>query len=118
VDIAAGNLNAKDWQDEARQIIERTVSCLIASILVNSQMTFQQMALYYKNWPLAATCVSSSQVDSSACNNAPTLSEFDKHCESLLSNDSEESWASELWHYLGDMEQDVKKDMDILNGGR
>ena len=27
-EIAAGNLDAKDWQDEARQIVERTVSLL------------------------------------------------------------------------------------------
>ena len=33
VSIAAGNLNAKDWQDKVKQIVERTVSCLIASIL-------------------------------------------------------------------------------------
>jgi len=26
-EVAAGNINAKDWQDEARQIIENTVSC-------------------------------------------------------------------------------------------
>ncbi|KAF8155661.1 hypothetical protein B0H34DRAFT_850373, partial [Crassisporium funariophilum] len=37
-EIEAGNLNAKDWQDEARQIVERTVSCLIVQLFVNSQM--------------------------------------------------------------------------------
>lgn len=26
VEKAAGNVNAKDWQDEARQIVEKTVS--------------------------------------------------------------------------------------------
>jgi hypothetical protein len=26
-EIAAGKPNAKDWQDEARKIVERTVSC-------------------------------------------------------------------------------------------
>jgi len=72
------------------------------------------MALYYKNRPSAATRITSSQADGSARNNAPTLSEFDKHCESLLSNDSEEGWASELRRYLGDMERDVKKDTDIV----
>jgi hypothetical protein len=29
VEIAAGNLNAKDWQDEARKVVEKTVSILI-----------------------------------------------------------------------------------------
>jgi len=28
-EIEAGNPNAKDWQDEARQIVEKTVSCPI-----------------------------------------------------------------------------------------
>jgi hypothetical protein len=27
-EIEAGNLDAKDWHDEAKQIVERTVSCL------------------------------------------------------------------------------------------
>lgn len=28
-EIAAGILDAKDWQDEAKQIVEKTVSCLV-----------------------------------------------------------------------------------------
>ncbi|KAF8958255.1 hypothetical protein BDZ97DRAFT_1668780, partial [Flammula alnicola] len=32
-EIAAGNANAKDWQDEARQIVERTVSHPVISTL-------------------------------------------------------------------------------------
>lgn len=72
------------------------------------------MALYYKNRPSAATHIASAQADGSAPNNTPDLSEFDKHRESLLSDDSEEGWASELRRYLGDMERDVKKDTDIV----
>jgi hypothetical protein len=31
-EIAAGNVNAKDWQDEAKQIVENTVGYLISLI--------------------------------------------------------------------------------------
>jgi hypothetical protein len=71
------------------------------------------MALYYKNRP-SATLNPSSQADDPVCNSAPALSEFDIHRESLLSDDSEEGWASELRRYLGNMERDVKKDTDIV----
>lgn len=30
-EIAAGNLDAKDWQDEAKQIVENTVSAPLVS---------------------------------------------------------------------------------------
>jgi len=43
-----------------------------------------------------------------------TLSEFDKHHQSLLSDDVEEGWSSELRRYLGTMQRDVKKDTDIV----
>jgi hypothetical protein len=43
-----------------------------------------------------------------------TISEFDKHRESLLVDDAEEGWASELRRYLGTMQRDIKKDTDIV----
>ena len=55
-EIAAGNPDAKDWQDVVRQIVEKTVAGASAHI----------------------------------------LSDFDKHCETLLKADMEEGWASEL----------------------
>lgn len=45
---------------------------------------------------------------------APTLSEFDKHRETLLSDDAEDGWASELRRYLATMQRHVKKDTDIV----
>jgi hypothetical protein len=48
---------------------------------------------------------------------APILSEFDKLRETLLTDDMEEGWASELRRYLSTMQQDVSKKTD-LNGGR
>ena len=42
------------------------------------------------------------------------MSEFDKHRETLLMDDAEEGWASELRRYLGTMQRDVKKDTDLI----
>jgi hypothetical protein len=70
-----------------------------------------QMAEYYKNRPTAATTnVPTNQDDAKM----PTMSEFDKHRETLLSNDATEGWASELRRYLRTMQRDVKKDTDIV----
>src|SRR5271155_403658 len=46
------------------------------------------------------------------------VSEFDKHRESLLSDDLEEGWASELRRYLGTMQRNVKKDTNIVEWGQ
>jgi len=40
--------------------------------------------------------------------------EFDKHRETLLSDDAEEGWALELRRYTKMMQRDVKKDTDIV----
>jgi hypothetical protein len=68
------------------------------------------MAEYYKNHPsIVPTASSTSDPDLSV-----TVSDFDKHRESLLSDDAEEGWASELRRYLGTMQRDIKKDTDIV----
>ncbi|KIM36033.1 hypothetical protein M413DRAFT_57964, partial [Hebeloma cylindrosporum] len=94
-EIAAGNLNAKNWQDEARKIVERT------------------MAHYYDNRP-PAPGTKKSAGNPSASAEARVLSEFDKHRETLLADDAQEGWASELRRYLGTMERDVTKDTDLI----
>lgn len=70
----------------------------------------EQMVTYYKTRSLPAT------PNAAEINNATSLhvSEFDKHRETLLSDDAEEGWASELRRYLGTMQRDVKKDTDIV----
>ncbi len=73
------------------------------------------MVKYYKTRPSAIAIAKES-----AGNNNPTssttcnLSEFDKHREKLLSDDTEEGWASELRRYLAGMQRDVEKDTDIV----
>jgi hypothetical protein len=72
------------------------------------------MAEYYKIRP-AVVAVRDMPVDEGvASTQALTLSEFDKHRESLLADDAEEGWASELRRYLKTMQRDVKKDTDIV----
>ncbi len=53
-EIAAGNLDAKDWQDEAKQIVKNTVSpiCFGCDFL-----TCKQMAQYYKTCPSTVAIV-------------------------------------------------------------
>jgi len=46
--------------------------------------------------------------------NASNISEFDKHRETLLTGDAAEGWASELCRYLGTMQREVTKDMDVV----
>ena len=69
------------------------------------------MVQYYNDRPITAP-------NAAAVNPAPgearTLSEFDKHRETLLSDDAEDGWASELRRYLATMQRDVKKDTDIV----
>jgi hypothetical protein len=70
-----------------------------------------QMAEYYKNRPTAAATSTSTNRDDAEMH---TMSEFDRHRETLLSDDATEGWASELRRYLGTMQRKVKKDTDIV----
>jgi len=70
------------------------------------------MAHYYATYPTVNTAVPSASDEGDAA--TETISEFDKHREALLSDDSEEGWASELRRYLKTVEQGVKKDTDIV----
>jgi len=73
------------------------------------------MAEYWKTRPSAIITASHSSVNEKTTSKAPrTLSEFDKHRETLLSNDAEEGWASELRRYLSTMQRDVEKETDIV----
>jgi hypothetical protein len=69
------------------------------------------MAEYYKNRPtFTPTVVMEDDVEI-----IPTeMSDFDKHRNTLLMDDAEEGWASELRRYLGTMQRDVKKDTDLV----
>jgi hypothetical protein len=69
------------------------------------------MAEYYKNRPIPEVDVN---MENDGEINATEMSEFDKHRKTLLMEDAEEGWASELRRYLGTMQRDVKKDTDLV----
>jgi hypothetical protein len=66
------------------------------------------MAEYYRNR------TSNTDPERVTENNATELSDFDKHRQTLLMDDAEEGWASELRRYLGTMQRDIKKDTDLV----
>jgi hypothetical protein len=72
------------------------------------------MFQYYNSRPIAARNATVNPVPGEA----PTMSEFDKHRETLLSDDVEDGWASELRRYLATMQRDVKRTRISLSGGR
>lgn len=67
------------------------------------------MAEYYDTRPSVVASNTTPDPDTSV-----TVSEFDKHRESLLSNEVEEGWVPELRRYLETMHRDIKKDADIV----
>ena len=74
-----------------------------------------QMAEYYKNRMSSTTVnINMEKEGHGEGSKANEMSEFDKHCKTLLMGDAEEGWASELRRYLGTMQRDVKKDTDLV----
>ena len=69
------------------------------------------MAHYYSTRPCVITVPNVSDEGEVA---SEDVSEFDKHRETLLSDDAEEGWAPELCRYTKTMQRDVKKDADIV----
>ena len=70
---------------------------------------------YYQNHPsTVATLNRSTQTQAATSGKTSTMSEFDKHYETLLSNNMEEEWASELIWYLSTMQWEVTKQTDII----
>jgi hypothetical protein len=80
------------------------------------------MAEYYAYRPAATTlnvtgpAVNVKNDPGGAATSTETvyISEYDRQCDALLSNDLEEGWASELRRYLGVVERGVKKDDDLV----
>ncbi|KIM34758.1 hypothetical protein M413DRAFT_33043 [Hebeloma cylindrosporum] len=73
------------------------------------------MAHYYATYPTVNAVPNTSDEGDAA---TETVSEFDKHRETLLSDDAEEGWASELRRYLKTVERSVKRTLISSNGGR
>jgi hypothetical protein len=71
------------------------------------------MAQYYADRP-SVTRQTLATRESSVSADAPVLSEFDKLRETLLTDDIEEGWSSELRRYLSTMQREVTKDTDLI----
>jgi hypothetical protein len=67
---------------------------------------------YYQNHPLIITTLNKPQAATSS--KTLILSDFDKHCETMLSKDIEEGWAAELQQYLNTMLRNVRKQTDVI----
>lgn len=94
---AAGNLNAKDWYDEALQVVEKT------------------MEAYWKDRPLAPA--TAPPTPSAASPDDTIESEFDRHRRILHQRALQEhdaGWAAELRRYLKDIFDDVTKETDVI----
>ena len=68
------------------------------------------MEEYYSTRPSVKTTPIASDSDPTI-----TVSEFDKHRETLLLNDVEEGWVPELHSYLETIQRDITKDADIVD---
>ena len=101
-----GNPDAKDWQDVARQIVEKTMShCFFVDRDGDSDSIDPDGTLL---------CDTPSPYSDELTAGAHILSDFDKHRETLLEANTEEGWASELRRFQCAMHQDVTKYTDLV----
>jgi hypothetical protein len=114
---AAGNYNAKNWQDEAQQILETAVSyvCFRSTCLLEHYLR-HQMEEYWRRRPRAPSMApsASNSVDVTVSSHVSFLSEYDRYRQTLVATEDDEGWAAELRRYLKDMPADVTKDTDIV----
>ena len=109
---AAGKHNAKDWQDEARKILEKTVSGVFVFTYI---LTTSKMETYWNTRPKPLPEPPTDPANNANLDLSSHLSEFDRHRQSLVAQeDQEEGWAAELRRYLKDMPANVTKETDIV----
>ena len=70
------------------------------------------MSRYYNDCPPAVPVQRGTGTQ--VADDVDEVSEFDRHCKTLLTADAEEGWAAELRRYLGTMQWDVTKNTDIV----
>ena len=97
-----GNLDAKNWQDEARNILENTVSIQLHSIRSRPDLKLEhtQIENYYQQRPgrnPSGTTSSTAEKEGTAT----VLSEYDRYRQTLV-NDDNEGWTSDFRRYLKD----------------
>lgn len=72
------------------------------------------MAQYYNQRPVTIPQRANPENPTAEVREVRVLSEFDKLRETLLTDDAEEGWASELRRYLHTMQRDVTKETDLV----
>jgi hypothetical protein len=109
-DRAAGNKHAKNWQDEARKVVEREVShCVIeCAVLMNYTI---QLELYWKSRP---HCNATPLMSAATSRSTSLSSDFDLYHQTLVATDHVEGWEAELRRYLNDMPADVTPETDVV----
>ncbi|KIL54327.1 hypothetical protein M378DRAFT_47482, partial [Amanita muscaria Koide BX008] len=100
---ARGNKDARNWQDEAQKLVETT------------------MRLYWKSRPSAQrTDVQESSPapfnnnDDSDSDINDIMAEYERHRRTLISQDIDEDWNSELRRYLKGIPKNVNVDTDLV----
>ncbi|KAG6809994.1 hypothetical protein H0H87_011389 [Tephrocybe sp. NHM501043] len=87
---AAGKKDAKNWYDEALQIVENA------------------MRTYWATRPQAAPSTATAQPTTAI------VDDFDLHRRTLLTCEDSEGWQAELCRYLKDVPADISRDTNIV----
>ena len=79
-----------------------------------SPSSILQTSIYYAciGWVQTTTANIDAEKDTKI--NPTELSDSNKHHQTLLMDNAEDGWASELHHYLGMMQHDVRKDTNLV----
>src|ERR1700679_1044678 len=100
MECKAGNLNAKDWHDEALQVVQQT------------------MKNYWNQQVEESNSVGRIPTFSQVSNKHPLELEYDCNCRQLLQSQAIHAnsggWKEELRQYLHDMPTNVIEDTDIV----
>ena len=112
---AVGNKDLKNWQDEARKMLEDTVCVVLWDTCQDFSEIPLQMESYWRTRLKAPNRAPPNPAIASTSDPCAGsfLSEYDHHCQMLLMLE-EEGWAVELHRYLKDIPVDITKDSDIV----
>ncbi|KAG5649809.1 hypothetical protein H0H81_001913 [Sphagnurus paluster] len=100
-ELAAGVRDAKNWQDEARKVLEHAM---------------EQYSSCPSPCPVPSTQPTATSTSTLAPPAGSILFDFNRHRQRLVNGDtrSEENWQSELRRYLNVVERDVSPETNLL----
>ncbi|KAM6500774.1 hypothetical protein JOM56_003788, partial [Amanita muscaria] len=119
-EIAKGNIDAKNWQDEALRVVETTVKNIyIFLFIIKDVLNTVQMEEYWKTRPRKHTeepPLTAGGPSTGCLPEADTvIGEYERYCQTLAQNSDDESWQAELRRYLKEVTYDVSPETDIVN---